>query len=56
MSEDDRKIDPKEIARKLQEFAANPPPEVVRRMRRGLEEGRKLRNPAGLDQLMANRY
>ena len=56
MPGEDPKLDPREIARKIERLVTNPPPEVTERMRRRLEESRKIRDPGNLDQLLANRY
>ena len=56
MPGEDRGLDSKEIARKIEDLVNNPPPEVTERMRRGLEESRKLRCPGNLDQLLNQRY
>ena len=45
-TENNERPDPKEIAREVEEFVRNTPPDVLRRMRQMREERRQVQSPS----------
>ena len=48
-------IDPIEVVRLVEELANNTPPEVMKKMKRMIEEERRLQSPTNLEQVMTRR-
>ena len=53
--ENSERRDPKEVAREVEEFVRNTPPEVIKRMRQMREERQQVHSPGSLGELMTKR-